>query len=227
MQPANDFPQQQRDGTVVAIRLDQVAKERVGIPHRQGIDLGDVFATDAGQQCFGAQAAAVAGRAGDVAAVPGQKNADVHAIGACLEPGEPATNALIIPTIAVDQGLPLLGREPGKGHIGGNTVAGAKGHEHAAFVARAGATPGFDGPVSQALTGIGNDQVHIQVNGAPKPLADLTRSQRAVEGKQVWHRVTVGDVALWAVQVLAEFLLQPIREVHHDQALPETQPLFK
>ena len=82
------------------------------------------------------------------------------------------------------------------------------------------------GPL-QGFAGIGNDQIQIEVNGAPKPLTGFTGSQWAVEGEQVWDRITVGEIALWAMQVLAEFLLLPIREVHCDQALPEAQRLFE
>src|SRR5215510_2208096 len=145
----------------------------------------------------------------------------MHAIRARLQPGEPAPNALVLAPIAIAQGLLLRRGELRKGHIGGDAMPGAERHEHAAFVRRAWTTPGFDGSLFQGFAGIGNDQVHIETNGAPKPLTDLTGAQGAVEGEQIWHRITVGDLTLRAVQVLAEFLLLPIREVYHGHALPE------
>jgi hypothetical protein len=80
---------------------------------------------------------------------------------------------------------------------------------------------GLMAPCARVLRGIGNDQVHIEANGTPKPLADLTCTQRAVEGEQVWHRITIGNIAIRAMQVLAELLLLPIRKVHNDHALPK------
>src|SRR5215475_8719328 len=151
----------------------------------------------------------------------------MHTIRARLEPGEPATNPLVLATIAVEQGLPLRRGELSHRHIGGDAMPAAERHEHATLVRSTRATPGFDGPLRQGLAGIGNDQIQIEINGAPKPLTGFTGSQGAVEGEQIWHRITVGQVALWAMQVLAEFLLLPIREVHTHQSLPETQRLFE
>ena len=145
----------------------------------------------------------------------------MHAIRARLQPGEPATNPFVLATIAVEQGLPLRRAELRKGDIGGDAVPDAEGHEHAAFVRRARAAPGFDGPLFQGFAGVGNDQVHIEANGAPKPLADLTGAEGAVEGEQVWHRITIGDITIRTMQMLAELLLLPIRKVHHDHALPK------
>src|SRR5262245_29516549 len=100
-------------------------------------------------------------------------------------------------------------------------MSGAERHEHTAFVRRTRAAPGFDGPLCQGFAGVGNDQVHIEANGAPKPLTDLTCTQGAVEGEQVWHGITISDIAIRAMQVLAELLLLPIRKVHNDHALPK------
>ena len=130
----------------------------------------------------------------------------MHAIRARLQPGEPAADPLVLATITVAQGLLLRCGQVGKGHISGDAMPGAERHEHAAFIRRTGATPGFNGPLCEGFAGIGNDQVHIEANGTSKPLTDLTRAQGAVEGEQVWHGITVGDIALWAMQVLAEFL---------------------
>src|SRR5262249_8092516 len=88
LQPTDDFSEQQRDSLVVAIRFGQVAKERIGIAYGHGIDLGNVLPSDARQQRLSLQAAAVAPGAGDVAAVLGQENPDVHTIRARLQPGE-------------------------------------------------------------------------------------------------------------------------------------------
>src|SRR5262245_54155424 len=123
----------------------------------------------------------------------------MHTIRAGLQPGEPATNALVVSPIPIVQGLLLRRSELRKGHIGGDAMPGAERHEHAAFVCRARATPGFDGPLCQGFAGIRNDQVHIEANGAPKPLTDLTGTQGAVEGEQVWHRITVGKITIWAM----------------------------
>src|SRR5712691_11787925 len=118
----------------------------------------------------------------------------MHTIRARLEPGEPATNALVLATITVEQGLPLRQGELGHRHIGGDAMPAAERHEHAAFVCRAWTTPGFDGSFGQSLAGIGNDQVQIEVNGAPKSLTGFTGSYGTVEGEQVWHGITVGQV---------------------------------
>src|SRR5262249_46982967 len=148
-------------------------------------------------------------------------------IRARLQPGEPATNTLVLATIAVAQGLLLRRSELRKGYIGGDAVSGTECHEHAAFVCRARAAPGFDRPLCQGFEGIRNEQIPMEAKSAAKRLTDLTCTQGAVEGEQVWHRITVGDMTIRTMQMLAEFLLLPIRQVHNDHTLPEMKRLFE
>ena len=225
-QAAANLAEQQGDGFVVQRRGGQILEEVGAGAHGQGVNVRDGAAADARQQRLGFQAGAAAVGAGNVAAVARQEDAHVHAVGSRLQPGEPAAQAEKLAVAVDDHGLLRLA-EAGERHVGRDAVIGAEGQHEAPFVPRRLGAPRLDGALGEALAAVRDDQVEINVDGAPEALAELAGTQRAVEREEVGDRIAVGQVARWAMQVLAESQRLTLRQVHRDAALAEAHGLFE
>ena len=225
-QAAANLAEQQGDGFVVRRRGGQFLEEVGAGAHGQGVHVRDGAAADARQQRFRFQAGAPAVGTGDVAAVARQEDAHVHAVRPRLQPGEPAAQAGEAAVAVDDHGL-LRVAEAGERHVGGDAVVGAEGQHDAPFVPRRLGAPRLDGALREAFAAVRDNQVQVDVDGAPEALAEPAGAQRAVEGKQVGHRVAVGQVARRAMQVLAEVQRLALRQVYRDPPLAEAQGLFE
>src|SRR5690349_21628552 len=70
--------------------------------------------------------------------------------------------------------------------------------------------PGPDGPLTKRFARVGKHQIEIDVDYAAEATAGLAGAERAVERKEIGHRIAVGDVAVRAVQMIAEGFAAPL-----------------
>ena len=96
-------------------------------------------------QRFGFQTAAMTGGAGDIAAIPGEKDTHMHAVGSGVSTQRNHSQAFKV-LMPVNDVLFLRVAELGKRHIDWDILLGAEFQEHAAFVACRLGTPGFNRP---------------------------------------------------------------------------------
>src|SRR5262245_21027974 len=177
-----------------------------------GIDLSDVFAIDAIIQRVGFEAAALAFGAHEIGPVARQEHAHMHAITAPLQSAEPAADTSVL-TVAVDNQLPLHVAQFAPGLFRRDFFAFAIIEQ--AFGAALAMNPRADGALAERFTGIGNDQIEIDINDPAKTAAGFTGAERTIEGKQIGHGITVGNIAVRAAQMVAERFATPamIRQI--------------
>src|SRR5262249_55516893 len=146
----------------------------------------------------------------------------MHAVGAPLEPAEPATDAMELP-LALDDQLPVLVAELLPRHIGGNLLLAAEGGQLAALPLRGLGAPRLDGAGGDRLARIGQEEVQIEIDDASEAAARLTRAEWAVEGEQIGGGFAVGNLTAWAFET-GDMRFTPIariRKHQHQAALAE------
>ena len=127
----------------------------------------------------------------------------MHFIRFGFQPLEPAPDAVVV-LIAFHDGLLLLRAERLPGHIGRNVILLAKGKQLAPLPLRRFDPPGLDGSQFQRQGRVGDDQLRVNINRAPKPAAGLTRAERAVEREHIRHRLLIGNAARRALKLVRE-----------------------
>ena len=170
----------------------QVAKERVALTHAELVDLGQRLVAHAVEQRVRLEASTVTAFAGEIATVAGQKHAHVHLVGLGLQPAKPPAHAVVV-AVAVDDQAPLLLAEVLPGHGSRNLLLLTAVEQLAPLPLRGLDTPGFDRAIFERERWIGHDQIEVNVDGAAEPAAALAGTERAIEGEQVRHRLSVGD----------------------------------
>ena len=77
--------------------------------------------------------------------------------------------------------------------------------EQAAHAAGA-VDPRLDGAVAERFARVGNHQIEIDIDDPAKTAAGFAGAEGAVEGKQIRHRIAVRNIAVRAMQMIAERL---------------------
>jgi len=70
--------------------------------------------------------------------------------------------------------------------------------------------PGLDGAVAQRFARVRKHEIEIDIDNPAKAAAGLTGAQRAIERKEIRHRIAIGDFTMRTMQVVAERLAAPI-----------------
>ena len=142
-----------------------------------------------------------------IGAVARQQHPHVHAVAFALEPAKPAANALVF-AVAFDDERFLLVGQFAPGFFGRNLFALAE-IEQAARPARS-IEPRLDGAVAQRFAGVGNHQIEIDVDNPAEAAAGFAGAERTIERKEIRHRIAIRDLAMRAMQMIAERLAAPI-----------------
>ena len=156
LQPAANLAQDQA-ARLVGIGHVKGPEKAVGLPHVQGIDLGDVQAVQSKKQGFIFESGSIAMRADLVGPVPREKHPHVHLVSLGLQPVKESSNAVIIRR-ALNDGFFLPVVELLVRDVCGNLHLFAEIHQ--VFEFHAGmfrVPPGLDGPFFHAKGGIGDD----------------------------------------------------------------------
>ena len=189
------------DGACLSPGERERREEVGGIADRHAVDVGDRAAVDAKVERVGADAGAAARRAGRVAAVAGEEDADVHLVGAPLEPAEPAADAGVVSlAVALDDEEALLWRESAPRGVDGNATPAAELEQLPTFPCGRLGAPGSDGPGRDRLARVGHHQVEIEVDHPPEAAAHLARAEGTVEREQVRHGVADRDATVGAFE---------------------------
>ena len=156
----------------------------------------------------------MARRAGRVAAVLGQHDPHVHLVGFGLEPGEKTLDAvpLRLPglfaafplRIALQHPIPVLGRQVLPRRVDRDVQAPrVLDHLIVAFLEARG-LPGFDCAFFERAVFVRDHQPVIDPDHASEAAARFARAQGRIEGKRAGQRLRVADVAVGAVEPVAE-----------------------
>ena len=192
----------------------QVVDERTQIRNRCQHQILDGFAPDAPEQGVRLETGAVARRARRVAAVLGQHDPHVHLVRLGFEPGEKALNPvpLRLPgllaafplRITLQHPVPVLGRQVLPRRIDRDVQAPRElDHLILAFLETRG-LPGLDGAFVKRAVFIRDHQAVVDPDHASKAAARFARAQRGVKGKRAGQRLCVADIAIGAVEPVAE-----------------------
>ena len=65
-----------------------------------------------------------------------------------------------------------------------------------------GLRPGVYGALAQRFELVGHDQIHVEIDRVPEPVASGTGAERTVEAKQAWLGFEIFQVALAALKPL-------------------------
>src|SRR5580704_10035558 len=173
--------------------------------HSELGEFGDGAARYTDGAGFGAEARAAALRAGGVAAVPAEKNADVQFVFLALQPVEKTFYTLeIVFGITFKNQTALLGGElaPRDGE-GNPAVAGPFFH----VLKQSAVTrfrPRLDGAFVERLAGIGDDQIEVEVDGVAEALAARARAVGIVERKKTRLRSLIKRAIVFAFEALVK-----------------------
>ena len=175
-----------------------------GFQHRVGVFL----AADAPEQAFGLEARPRAGGARRVAAVLGQKHADVHLVGLALQVLEEALDAVpllaplpvLVAGCAVDDPFLLVVGELVPGRVARDACGLGMAHEVVLCLLPCGGLDGLDGARAQRELVVGDDEAVVHPDHAAKAPAALARAHGGVEREHRGDGVAVTQVAVGAVQ---------------------------
>ena len=206
-EPATNFVENQACHLIHRRGRLQFLEEIVGFAHAHSIDLSNVLPLDSKIEGCGFESCALALRAKEIGAVAGEKDPHMHPVALPLQPPKPTAHSLVFSVSFEDEFL-LLFAQLHERFFFGNSFALAELHEPLESPGLR--DPGFNGPFAQRLGGVGNDQIHVDVDHPAKSAASLAGPQRTVEGKKIGHRVVVGDIAMGAMEPITERLTPPI-----------------
>ncbi len=204
LEPSADFPEEKfrrpvpRGGSPVTEELF-----RFGDGHLFHFRQGLVPQTE--EKGGGLQPSAPTIGAGEVAPVAGQKNPGLLLVAAPLQPFEepvdavPGAVALSLP----DPFLNLGGQLP-PGMVGGDLLLPEKTEQVFLALEEGRGLERFDAALGDAHPSVGDDQVGIDVDDPPEPVAGLAGTDGVVERKDGRRGISVVEVAPLAVELLAE-----------------------
>ena len=163
------------------------------------------------QQRVGLQARAAAGCALGVAAVARQQHADVHLVRLALQPGEIALDAvpLLLPLagplrLALHHPLAMRRLHQLPRRVQRHAELRRELLQVALALLETLGLPRLDGAFAQRLALVGDHQAEVEADHPAEAPARLARTQRGVEREGAGIRLRVMDVAIGAVQIVAE-----------------------
>ncbi len=160
------------------------------------------------QQRVGLEPRARAGRAGRVGAIAGEQHADVHLVALRFQPVEEAAHpvplAVLPGPLALQHPRALLPGQFPPRHIHGDATLPGEAHQVRLALPVGLRLERLDGAAAQALRFVGNDQAVVDADGAAEAAAGLAGADGGIEREVAWRRFLVMDVAVGAVQVVAE-----------------------
>ncbi len=172
-----------------------------------GAHLRDVSAFNPIIQRVGFEPAALALGAHQVGAVARQQHAHVHAIAFSLQAAKPAADAFVF-AVAFDNESFLLVGQLAPGLFRRDFFALAE-IEQAARAPRP-IEPRLDRAIAEGLAGVRDHQIEIDVDHPAEAAAGFAGAERAIERKQIRHRIAVRDLAVRAMQMIAERFPAPL-----------------
>jgi hypothetical protein len=163
------------------------------------------------QQRIELQPRAVARGAGGIRAIARQQHADVHLVRLALQPAEVALDAvpLLLPLagplrLALDHPVAVLGLHQLPRRIERDAELRRELLQVALALGKALGLPRLDRAAAQRLALVGNHEPQVETDHPPEATTRLARAQRRIERERARVRLRVMDVAVGAVQVVAE-----------------------
>src|SRR5438094_700352 len=182
-------------------------EEALRLADGEAVDLRDGEPAHAEVERLGLDARAAARRARRVAPEAREEDAHVHAVGAALEPAEPAAHAgVVAAAVALEHQRVLRRRELRPRDAGRDAAAPAELEQLAPLPAGRPGRPRLDGALGEGAARVGDDQIQVEVDHAPEAATRLARPERAVEGEEVRHRVAHREAARRALERAREAL---------------------
>src|ERR1700676_4632493 len=147
-------------------------EELAGLGNGQLADFGNRFSLNAHGASFGAQPCATTIRAGGIAAIPAEENADVQLVFLSFEPGEkPIDASKVVVRIALDNEVSLLGGELPKRNIDRNAVSASESFQILPKRTITRLRPGLNDTFVDGHAAVGNHQIDIEIDRVAEALA--------------------------------------------------------
>ena len=203
-QPLPDLAQHLVGDRGFLLRQRELGEKRVRIADRQAADDVDRAPADLDVARLAAQPRAAALRARQVAAIPAEEHANVHLVLLALEPAEEPLDPFEARAVAFDDEPLLVVGQLRPGHVEAHAARLRRALQLGELRAIVRLAPGLDRVLRDRLRWIRDDQRHVELDDVAEAVAERAGAERVVEREQPRLRQLVRDVALAALEPLAE-----------------------